>query len=138
VLNCLLSKFKAKTSDTVFQAKNLVKRMRGDAKVNMKKHWKLVTYMIGAIDFCTEICITEDQDKVIETAAKNLRLALKILQKNLPRTIVNVVLPPDAKAETQLTDKPTECSSINYFECPCFFSLVHKKDQARSIKTINR
>jgi hypothetical protein len=128
----------AKTSDTVFQAKNLVKRMRSDSKVDMKNHWKLVTYFIGAIDFCTEICITDDQDKVIEVGAQNLRLALRILQKHLPRTIVNVVLPPNVVVTTQLTDKPFDCVTYNYAECPCFYSLIHQKDRKRSMNTIQR
>lgn len=32
----------AMISDTVHQARNLVKRMRNDPRVNMKNHWKLV------------------------------------------------------------------------------------------------
>lgn len=84
-------------SDTVHQARNLVKRMRSDSNVNMKNHWKLVTYMIGGNDFCLDICYYDNQDKVLEKARADLILALRILRENLPRTMVNVVLPPDGK-----------------------------------------
>ena len=33
---------------TIRQAKNLVKRMRSDGNVDMKRNWKLITIMIGA------------------------------------------------------------------------------------------
>lgn len=104
-------------SDTVHQAKNLVKRMRSDAKVNLKQHWKLITYMIGGNDFCLDICYHENQDKVIEKAGNNLLLALRILKGNLPRTMINVVLPPDVTILTRFINKPSECQSLHYLEC---------------------
>jgi GDSL-like Lipase/Acylhydrolase len=42
----------AMSSDTIHQSKNLVKRMRSDKNVNIKKHWKMITHMIGGNDFC--------------------------------------------------------------------------------------
>lgn len=130
--------FQAMTSDTVHQARNLVKRMRSDANVNIKQHWKLVTYMIGGNDFCLDICYHPNQEKVIEKAAKNMLLAIRILRKNLPRTMVNVVLPPDVTILTQMTNKPADCQALQYIECPCFFSLNHSYDRERSSNTIKR
>lgn len=125
-------------SDTVHQARNLVKRMRSDKNVNMKKHWKLVTYMIGGNDFCLDICYYDNQDMVLEKARNNLILALRILRENLPRTMVNVVLPPDVNILSGFTKKPDECKALHYVECPCFFSLNHLKDRERSKETIRR
>lgn len=125
-------------SDTVHQARNIVKRMRSDTKVNMKKHWKLLTYMVGANDFCLDICYQPNQDKVLEKAAKDLILALRILRENLPRTLVNVVLPPDVSILLRFTNRPDECKSLHYFECPCLFSLNHLEQRERTIDTIRR
>lgn len=125
-------------SDTPHQARNIVKRMRSDQKVNIKKHWKLLTYMIGANDFCLDICYHQDQDKVIEKAANALVLALRILRENLPRTLVNVVFPPDVSILLGFTNKPDACKSLHYLECPCLFSLSHQKNRNRTIDTIRR
>lgn len=130
--------YQAMSVDTVHQARNLVKRMRSDPKVNMKSHWKLVTYMIGGNDFCLDICYFPNQDKVLEKARNDLILALRILRENLPRTMVNVVLPPDVSILTRFTNKPDECKSLHYVECPCFFSLNHMKNRKRSMDTIRR
>lgn len=124
--------------DTVHQAKNLVKRMRSDKRVNIKKDWKFVTYMIGGNDFCLDICYFENQDKVLQKMGQDLSLALRILRENLPRTLVNVVLPPNVAILLSMTKKPEECQSLHYLECPCFFSLNHLRDRERSIDTIRR
>lgn len=94
--------------------------------------------MIGANDFCLDICYHHDQDKVIERAMDNLKKTLRILRENLPRTIVNVVLPPNVSNLTKFTNIPPECQSLQYLECPCFFSLNHLKNQERSANTIKR
>lgn len=78
---------------TIRQAKNLVKRMRSDSRVDIKRHWKLVTIMIGSNDFCLDVCYHKDQKKLVEQAQRDLIRVLRILRENLPRTLVNVVLP---------------------------------------------
>lgn len=78
---------------TIRQAKNLVKRMRSDARVDIKNHWKLITIMVGSNDFCLEVCYFKNQDKLVEQAGRDLIQVLRIIRENLPRTLVNVVLP---------------------------------------------
>lgn len=112
--------------------------MRSDPNVNLKTHWKLITYMIGSNDFCLDICYFDNQDKVLEKARADLILALRILRENLPRTMVNVVVPPDVTILTRFTERPAECQSTHYAECPCFFSLNHQKDRDRLADTIRR
>lgn len=75
------------------QAKNLVKRMRSDPKVDMNNHWKIVTIMMGSNDFCLDVCYYKNQDKLLRQAAQDMKTVLRILRENLPRTLVNVVLP---------------------------------------------
>lgn len=81
------------SAHTVRQAKNLVKRMRSDPRVDIKNHWKLVTIMIGSNDFCLDVCYSNDQDKLVERAGRDMIQVLRIIRENLPRTIVNLVLP---------------------------------------------
>jgi hypothetical protein len=51
---------------------------------------------------------------------------------------VNVVLPPDVSILTRIKNRPNECRSLHYFECPCMFSLNKQETKARSINTIKR
>lgn len=83
---------------TIRQAKNLVKRMRSDAHVDLKNHWKLITIMVGSNDFCLEVCYYKNQEKLVEQSGRDLIQVLRILQVNLPRTMVNVVLPVGNKS----------------------------------------
>ena len=126
----------AMSQDTVTQAKNLVKRMRSDKNVDIKNHWKLVTHMIGGNDFCLNACYYDDQNKVVEDAANDLILVLRILKQHLPRTLVNVVLTPDVSIITRFKNRPDECKALHYIECPCMFSLTHLPNRQRTINTI--
>lgn len=124
------------SQDTVSQAKNLVKRMRSDKNVDIKKHWKLVTHMIGGNDFCLNVCYYDNQIKYVEDAANDLILVLRILKQHLPRTLVSVVLMPDVSITTRFGNKPDFCKAAHYLECPCFFSLTHQSKRQKIMKTI--
>lgn len=68
--------------------------MRSDTRVDIKTSWKLITIMIGSNDFCLDICYYyENQNKLIEEAERNMIHVLRILRENLPRTLVNLVIP---------------------------------------------
>lgn len=90
---------------SIRQVKNLVKRMRSDPQVDMQNHWKVVTMMIGSNDFCLDVCYSKDQDKLVQQAERDMIRVLRIMRENLPRTLVNVVLPVG-----------THMSHIVYFE----------------------
>lgn len=81
------------SAHTIRQAKNLVKRMRSDPMVDIKRHWKVITIMIGSNDVCLDVCYHSNQDKVVEKARSDMISVLRILRENLPRTLVNVVVP---------------------------------------------
>lgn len=67
--------------------------MRSDARVDIKNHWKMITMMVGSNDFCLDICYYDNQDKLLDDAERNTIHVLRILRENLPRTLVNVVIP---------------------------------------------
>lgn len=52
--------------------------------------------MIGANDFCVDICYLPQEriKKSAETHRRELMRALDYLQDNLPRTLVNLVIAP--------------------------------------------
>lgn len=80
--------------DTPYMAKILVKRMTADPKVDIQNHWKLITFMIGANDFCLDMCYYKVPERVIDLHEKHLLSVLRTIRDNLPRTIVNVVNAP--------------------------------------------
>lgn len=84
----------AMSRDISHEAKILVKRMRSDPNVDVQRHWKLVTILIGPNDFCSDFCYLPYPEKSIENHRRELIETLRILQENLPRTIVNLVTPP--------------------------------------------
>lgn len=84
----------AMSRDTEYQANNLIKRMRSDSNVDMDKHWKIVFYLIGANDFCSDMCYLKNPASVVDLHEKELTRTLRVLRDNLPRTMVNVIASP--------------------------------------------
>lgn len=80
--------------DISYEAKILVKRMRSDPNVDIQRHWKLVTILIGPNDFCLDFCYQAIPERSSENHRRELIETLRILRDNLPRTIVNLVTPP--------------------------------------------
>ena len=72
---------------------NLVKRMKLDPKVDISQHWKVITINIGANDFCSQVCYFDDQEQLIHDGERNIINSLRIIRDNLPRTLVNLVIP---------------------------------------------
>lgn len=84
--------------DAVRQAKMLVKRMKSDRRVDIKNDWKLITIMTGSNDFCMDICMKANNSgssiaSIVAKAQQHLITSLRILKKNLPRTLINLVIP---------------------------------------------
>lgn len=124
------------SKDSVMQAQNLVMRMRNDKKVDIKNHWKLITFSIGANDICGDVCYYDNQFQLIENAANDLIQVLRILKQHLPRTLVNVVLPPDVNLLTKIQNRPHECRTLHYLQCPCMFSPTQLYKRNKTLNTL--
>lgn len=111
------------TSDMPFQAQLLVRRMRSDKRVDYKNDWKMVTIMIGSNDFCSHMCYMKDFSLAPKIQKENLIKAMDYLRDNMPRTIVNLVAPPQLRVIQEFKGKPAICFPVNEFECPCLFGL---------------
>ncbi len=98
-----------------------------------------MTLFIGGNDFCLNICYYDEQDQVVRNAEHDLVKTLRYLRDNLPRTIVNVLLPPNVISILfSMRGKPGECDYLHYVECPCVFSLNQQKNLKRSLNTIKK
>ncbi len=89
-----VAEFGAKSKDTPHMAEVLIKRMQTDQRVDIKKHWKLITIMIGANDFCLDMCYQKYPEKIVDNHERDLLRVFRTIRDNLPRTMLNVVLPP--------------------------------------------
>jgi len=109
------------------QAWRLIRAMKRDPHIDFKQDWKMVTIIIGHNDACTHVCNTTIgvdawQDGSSEGYARNLQTTLDILQKNLPRTFVNLVPMSDVSLLVDLLDKPKLCHLLHWYFCPCLFN----------------
>ncbi|KAL7047265.1 hypothetical protein ACKWTF_002853 [Chironomus riparius] len=126
----------ALTSDISLQAMNLVKRMKSDIKVDIRSHWKIITITIGANDFCSQVCFYDDQEKLIKDAERNIINSLRIIRDNLPRTLLNLVIPFDVGLLLTFKQVPRNCKVFHYAECQCLKSLTQFRKIKRTMKTI--
>ena len=83
----------AMSRDMPHMAEVLVERMKSDQNVKTD-HWKLVTMLIGPNDFCLDICYQTVPEEIVDNHEQDLLKVFRTLRDNLPRTMLNVVLPP--------------------------------------------
>ncbi|XP_055535523.1 phospholipase B1, membrane-associated-like isoform X1 [Wyeomyia smithii] len=114
----------ATTTDMPYNAAKLVERMKIDPRVRWEKHWKLLTFMIGGNDFCSDVCYqTNATEWINEVQEKSLIKTLQYLRNNMPRTIVNLVPSPLISLSFSM-DKaqlPFSCKLTRPIECSCLF-----------------
>lgn len=154
------------SQDIPHMARNLVKRMLSDPRVDIQNHWKLITILIGGNDFCANICYTNPPEKTLMYHEKNILSALRTFRDYLPRTFVNLVASPskfdsyrrsdiklpshnnydivtflphaDVDILTQFKGKPQECVTMHVIECPCFMATRFTRERKRYIKLIEK
>lgn len=112
--------------DMPYMAQVLVKRMQNDPRVNMTRHWKLVTLFIGSNDFCADICFHVSPEKAVDLHEADMLRTLRYLRDNVPRLMVNVVPTPNLSILTSMRNLPRQCYATLRFECPC---IVGRSDQ---------
>ncbi|XP_001654487.2 phospholipase B1, membrane-associated [Aedes aegypti] len=128
----------AMSQDIPHMARNLVKRMLSDPRVDIQNHWKLITILIGGNDFCANICYTNPPEKTLLYHEKNILSALRTFRDYLPRTFVNLVASPNVEVLTRFKGKPQQCVTMHVIECPCFLATRFSREKKRYIKLIEK
>ncbi|KAF2897244.1 hypothetical protein ILUMI_08932 [Ignelater luminosus] len=127
----------AMSRDLPYMASVLIKRLQDDSRVNIAKHWKIISIMIGSNDFCADVCYSKNPESSIEAHRKHMTKALRLLRDSLPRTLVNVLVTPNLKvlANVTLSNRPPLCYFTHNVECPCLFGLqfAHLQDRLEKI-----
>ncbi|XP_049939390.1 phospholipase B1, membrane-associated-like [Schistocerca serialis cubense] len=109
----------AMSRDLPWQANLLVRRMRAHPQVDVSRHWKMVTILIGGNDFCIDMCYEGKAAGAVESHRRELMETLDYLRANLPRTIVNLVVAPHLRILVEAEDMPGRCWLTHHVECPC-------------------
>ncbi|XP_011688726.1 PREDICTED: phospholipase B1, membrane-associated isoform X2 [Wasmannia auropunctata] len=119
----------AESEDMMYMAEILVKRIKNDPRIDLKKHWKFISLMIGANDFCTEFCWVPSPWSVLEKHKADLLYVLRTLRDNLPRTFVALIPPPNLKnlVDTRKGRQSFSCFLTTDFECSCLFGLSFRR-----------
>ncbi|CAB0031189.1 unnamed protein product [Trichogramma brassicae] len=116
----------AMSRDIPYMAQALINRMKSDPRVDLKKHWKMVSIMIGANDFCTDMCYLPKASDTLHNHKKDLLQALRLLKSELPRTFVSVIPPPHLQLLVDMTGRSAFCEITVDFECSCLLGLTFR------------
>lgn len=105
------------------------------------------------------MCFIPNPEKTIGYHERDLVTAIRTLQKNLPRTMVNLVTPPSEyemkhslrlfithrcflpigmKVIAEFRGKPDECEATHRVECPCTFGLANRNKRQRYFEIMER
>ncbi|XP_011161176.1 phospholipase B1, membrane-associated [Solenopsis invicta] len=120
----------AESADMMYMAGTLIKKIKNDPRIDLHKHWKFISLMIGANDFCNEICWTSSPWSILKDHKVELLQVLRTLRDNLPRTFVALIPPPHLKALVDSRRKARSsftCFLTTDFECPCLFGLSFRR-----------
>ncbi|XP_033334973.2 phospholipase B1, membrane-associated [Megalopta genalis] len=130
----------AMSRDMPFMAEYLVNRMRKDPRVDMNKHWKLITMMVGSNDFCINMCGSSSPWSILEEHKEDLVKTLRILKANLPRTYVALILSPHLRVlvEAQDNTKDINCYMTTRFECSCLLGLQFRSMRNEYYRIMDR
>lgn len=129
----------ATSRDMPYMAEVLVQRMKSDPKVDMLKHWKMISIFIGANDICNEMCFFDKIQDFLETHRKSLHRTLQILRDNIPRLMVNVFSIPDIDNLIRTGDISDACHAIHKISCSCIIGdTISTKEQQKRHRILRR
>ncbi|XP_025992478.2 phospholipase B1, membrane-associated isoform X1 [Solenopsis invicta] len=119
----------AVSADMPYMAEVLVTKIKRDPRIDLQKHWKFVSLMIGSNDFCSKICWVSSPWSTLETHKTDLLKVLRTLRDNLPRTFVALILPPHLKAlvDTRKGRSTFTCFVTTDIECSCLFGSSFRR-----------
>ncbi|VEN51654.1 unnamed protein product [Callosobruchus maculatus] len=89
----------------------------------------IITMMIGANDFCIEVCYQGNPYDLLEKHRVHLLQALRSLRDGLPKTIVVIIPPPFIRPVVEFKDRPPVCRMMHSFLCPCLAGLAYRNQR---------
>ena len=102
-------------NDIPNQARILIERIKNSKNLNIND-WKLITLFIGGndiCDFCKDLNLHSPESYI-----KYIEQALELIQKELPKTFVNLVMVFNV-TQVRLLNLKLTCTVIHRVVCPC-------------------
>ncbi|XP_061395910.1 phospholipase B1, membrane-associated-like [Musca vetustissima] len=126
--------------DLVYQVRVLIQRMRQDPKIDMQRHWKLLTIFVGNNDICSDMCHHDNLWNFLRQHEEDLRQAFTLLRENIPRLVVNLIPAPNmVNTLRRMQNIPLLCQAVHSVGCHCVFSETYSKRYLQNIsKFISR
>lgn len=109
------------------QARLLVKKMKNTKTIDYENDWKLVTLFIGGNDLCQYCDESNLKVHYPENYIASIQEALDILQKEMPRTLVNLVNIVNVK-DIKDMNRGLVCKVLHQFVCKCAAYPKSEKD----------
>ncbi|GMR50684.1 hypothetical protein PMAYCL1PPCAC_20879, partial [Pristionchus mayeri] len=106
----------ADASDMVGQANDLIRRLKEHPEIDYLNQWKLIHIFIGGNDMCAWCRYSSE---TAENYRDNIRKAVQVLQKELPRTIVILVGMVDISLMRRADADHKVCLRMHQSECSC-------------------
>ncbi|XP_050598512.1 phospholipase B1, membrane-associated-like isoform X2 [Bombus affinis] len=130
----------AMSRDITFMATYLVNKIKEDPRIDINKHWKLISLMIGSNDFCANMCTTSSPWTMLNDHKTDLINTLRILRDNLPRTFVALIPPPHLKEliTAHHGRESLQCYVSSMIGCSCMFALQFRDQRPEYYKIIER
>ncbi|TKR59960.1 hypothetical protein L596_029562 [Steinernema carpocapsae] len=126
----------SESRDLPGQAEDLIKKMHVHPEIDIQNDWKLVNIFIGGNDIC-QYCHDKRQDKDGYHSpyhfADNIKQAVKILQDNLPRTIVSLTGMFNMRMLRRVDAGELFCEGLHLFECSCEIDKKFTNEEMNNI-----
>ncbi|EZA61819.1 Phospholipase B1, membrane-associated, partial [Ooceraea biroi] len=125
----IVAESSAMSEDMSYMAEVLVTRIKSHPKIDLQKHWKFISIMIGSNDFCGDICWVSSPWSVVDNHKAEMLQVLRTLRDNLPRTFVALILPPHVGGLLDGTQGrlPLRCYFTQTNACGCMLGLARTR-----------
>jgi lysophospholipase L1-like esterase len=123
----------AQSSDLPAQARDLVHKMQIHPEINMQEDWKLINIFIGGNDICAYCHDNGNAQHSPQHFADNIVNAIRILQDNLPRTIVSLTMMLHLEILRAVDSGHAFCQGLHVFECNCEGNAQFTNDDIKAV-----
>ncbi|XP_043797712.1 phospholipase B1, membrane-associated-like isoform X4 [Apis laboriosa] len=102
--------------------------------------FKFISLMIGANDFCINICAVSSPWSILEKHRIDLINTFRILRDNLPRTLVSLIIMPNLKESILASEKGNslKCYIMSILQCPCLHALQFRNQRKEYFEIMKR
>ncbi|XP_064504502.1 phospholipase B1, membrane-associated [Pseudopipra pipra] len=120
------------------QARNLLRLMKTDDRIDFSADWKIITVFIGVNDLCNSC--KDPEHYSAENYIKRIQETLDILHKEVPKALVSLVDVVDVLSLRQLfVDSQVQCPTyLADYLCSCVFTGEENSENLTMVREATR